>query len=425
MTVAPTDNVVVKVARDLTEMAARWAELHAQAIAHGSNPDIPGGDAMVALGPVANIELWANLNDTTEAYRNHPLERLRRSYTSEVDEDDDERWPPQQYVVYWAGRWRAQRGEDYPDLKPTGATEFAYIRQLVDWAAEHEPQFAAFANDIRRARVKLENLVHAGLRADRSRVVCDRDHCTTHPRLIRTYSPKYLTGWTCTTCTTCTAAEYRCTDHNHPAPASGQPCARMVGPRKERTTCGAPTRVVTTRPATCFNTRCPSFAEPAETWASDPTRDGWKCPACKYRYNEREHQRAHAKMLLRPEAERWVRQQEATATLTTQGRGLRTVRRWLAPRLELVDRCTECAAIWELGEYETCPALIRPEPGDEPEHCGGDLDEHWHGDAEAVVEGYCDISTHTTWLWWPDLWRLHLTTRRTATKTPSGERIGA
>lgn len=77
-------------------------------------------------------------------------------------------------------------------------------------------------------------------------------------------------------------------------------------------------------PGTCFNTRCSSFAPPAEVLASDPARDGWKCPSCKDRYTDTELLRAHGRMLWRPEAERW-----AVATLISQGRGERTIRRWL------------------------------------------------------------------------------------------------
>lgn len=414
MTTIPTDNPVVKVARDLTEIARCFEELRAQAIADGGNPDIPGGTAMVALGPVADLELWANLYDTTVAYQDHPDEHLRRVFTSEPDEDDDDRWPPQQVIGFWAGRWRARRGEDYDGLVRTAATEMNYVRQILDWARDEEPQWPVFVADIRRARLAAENLVSAGYRADRSRVICDRETCESHPRLVKAYSPKYVAGWRCDSCSTFTPAEYRCVDRGHRVPPSAAPCDRITGPRKNRVVCGSATAPATLPPPTCFNTRCASFGPPTEVLASDPARDGWKCPSCKHRYTDDELLRAHGRMLWRPEAERWVRQQEAVATLMSQGRGERTIRRWLAPRLELVDRCTECAAVWDHQEYPACPAELPPEEEDgDPVTCGGLLVERWHGDAEAVVEGWCDPKTHVTWLWWPDLWRLHLTTRTT------------
>lgn len=407
-TTAPTTNPLVKVARDLAEIELCHDELRAQAIAAGDDPNIPGGAAMVALGPVADLEAWNHLSAAAEDYG--------RPYVSlDDEEDDEERWPPQQLIGYWVGEWRRARGQDYADLVRGFASDLNYIRESLAWAAEHETtRWARFAADVRRARITIENIVSAGRRADRSRIVCDRDHCEKKPRLVRTYSPRYVIGWTCSICSTHTPAEYRCEDRYHLAPPSAQPCQRLVGPRKARHACGSRTRIVTAEPTVCLNVRCPSFDPPAEVRASDPDHDGWKCPSCKHRYNDTELQRAHARMLWRPEADRLVRLQEAVATLKSQGRGERTVRRWLAPRLELVDRCTECAAIWPLEEYNVCPADIpTDDEGGEPETCGGELAERWHGDAEAVVEGWCDIATHTTWLWWPDLWRLHLTTRAT------------
>lgn len=411
MTDAPTLDPVVKIARDLTEITHCYNELGAQAIADGDNPDIPGGAAMVALGPVADLELWANLADTTSTYQDHPIERLRRVFTSVDDEDDDDHWPPQQVIAYWAGRWRAVRGEDYAGMVRTTATEINYVRELLPWAQEHEERWETFIDDVRRARLTAENLVARGRRADHSRIVCDRPTCEDRRRLVKTYSPRYLTGWTCATCTTHTPAEYRCTA-GHRAPASAERCARMVGKKDDRHVCGERTEPATPAPPVCCNTRCPSFAKPAEVYASDATRDGWKCPSCKHRYTSRELQRAHAKMLWRPEAERWVRLQEAVATLKTQGRPDRTIRKWLGPRLDLVDRCTECAAIHDPQEHPACPALLPPEEeGGDPVECGGLLEARWVGDAEAVIEGYCDIATHVTWLWWPDLWLLHNRTR--------------
>lgn len=415
-TTAATLDPTVNVARDLTEIANCYADLEAQAIADGDNPDIPGGDAMVTLGPVAHLELWLNLNDATERWKDHPDEHLRRIYTSIEDEEPDEdRWPPHQTIWYWSGRWRTARAADYDDQRRTIASELNYVRESLAWALEHEPRFEQFTEDIRHARIRIENIVAAGRRADRSRIVCDRPTCASQPeppRLVKTYSPRYVTGWTCATCTTHTPATYRCTA-GHPAPVSADRCTRMVGPKDDRHQCLERTHPEQTPPPVCFNTRCPSFAPPTEVHASDPTRDGWKCPTCKHRYTPKELQAAHARMLWRPEAERWVRLQEAVATLKSQGRGERTIRRWLAPRLELVDRCLECAAIWPHREHPACPAEIVEHHGEAPVVCGGILEERWHGDAEAVVEGWCDVDTHTTWIWWPDLWRLHLATRRT------------
>jgi hypothetical protein len=104
---------------------------------------------------------------------------------------------------------------------------------------------------------------------------------------------------------------------------------------------------------------------------TDGSGDRWKCPACKTRLDADGVQAAHAAMLRSEGAERWVEQATAIATLKAQGRDERLIRRWL-----------------EQGEGEA----------------------------------YCDPVTHAVWVWWPDLWRRHLTTPRR--KRTSG-RMGA
>lgn len=91
----------------------------------------------------------------------------------------------------------------------------------------------------------------------------------------------------------------------------------------------------------------------------DGSGDRWKCPACKIRLDADGVRAAHAAMLRSQGAERWVQQADAIATLKAQGRAEQLVRRWLA-----------------------------------------------QGEGEA----YCDPKTHEVWVWWPDLWRRHLST---------------
>lgn len=167
---------VVKVARDLREILNLHDALLAQAIAAGDNADIPGGAAMVALGNVANVEAWENQQQATERYG--------RAYTSVADEDPDEAWSAYQLIEFWSESWRAQHGDDY-DMRRTIGTEANYVRQRLEWAWENEPHWRDFAADINRARVRLEDIVHAGKRVERTRIVCDR--CEEAPRLIRIY----------------------------------------------------------------------------------------------------------------------------------------------------------------------------------------------------------------------------------------------
>lgn len=263
-------SATVKVARDLTEILKLAEGLRVEAEYNANDPLMPGGLAMVALGGVANLEAWEN--------RYEAAEKLGRP-ADHVGDEDDQWEPPLQTLCFWSEQWRAQHGAEY-DQRPTLETETNYIRWALDWAWDNETNWDDFAADIRRCRVRLENLLHAGSRPERSRIICNM--CDAQPRLL---------------------------------------VIRGV--------------------------------------ADDCSDDGWKCPGCKFRFDTEGVQRAHAAMLRSEGAERWVAQAEAIATLRSQGRPERTIRSWLA-------------------------------------------------DGEGT--GYCDPVTHDVWVWWPDLWRKHLST---------------
>lgn len=163
----------VKVARDLSAIVELHERLASQAEHQASHSLMPGGYAMVALGNVANIEAWENRQQATERYA--------RAYTSVEDEDPDEAWSPFQLLEFWSEQWRREHGAEY-DQRPTITSEANFIRWALDWAWENEPAWDDFATDINRARVRLEDIVHAGKRVELSRIVCP--NCETKPRLI-------------------------------------------------------------------------------------------------------------------------------------------------------------------------------------------------------------------------------------------------
>ena len=162
-----------KVARDLTEIDALFGQLPGQAINDGDDPAMPGGRAMVALGPVANMEAWEAMNQASERYG--------RNYTWDDLEDPEDAWPAFQIVNYWAAAWRRERGWE-TEKRPTMLTETAFVRYSLEWAWDHEPAWTAMSLDINRARVKLEDVLFAGSRVEKSRVVCA--NCPGNIRLI-------------------------------------------------------------------------------------------------------------------------------------------------------------------------------------------------------------------------------------------------
>lgn len=265
---------VVKVARDLSEIERMTALLDDQA-EHKANANLdehnlPGGLAMVTLAPVANLEAWHHRLATAE----------RNGQDTSWVEDEDSEWEPVlQTLCFWSEQWRAQFAAEY-DQRPTIASEANFIRWALSWAWDNLPEWDDFAADIRKARVRMENVLYAGNRVERTRIECDR--CDDPKRLIKLYGD-----------------------------------------------------------------------------ADDGSDDLWKCPSCKARFTADETREAHAKMLRSEGAAKWVHQIDAIGTLRAQGRPERTIRKWLSD-----------------------------------------------GEGEA----YCDPVTHEVWVWWPDLWRKHLTT---------------
>lgn len=168
---------VVKVARDLTEILDLYAKLREQAErdarAKVDGTSLPGGAAMIDLGPVANLEAWEHQHQTGE--------RIGRAYTCASDEDPDEHWSAFQLIEFWSEAWRREHGAEY-DQRPTIASEASFVRWALGWAWDNEPAWDDFARDINRARVRLEDILHAGKRHERTRIVCDR--CDEAPRLL-------------------------------------------------------------------------------------------------------------------------------------------------------------------------------------------------------------------------------------------------
>lgn len=196
-----TARTTTKVAANLTEILRLWNDLEAQAetlaSAQVDGHSLPGGEAMVALGPIASLEAWGWLQDTTEA--------TGRAYTSVEDEDPDEAWSPYQILRFWSESWRAERGEDY-EIRGgyTIATESAYLRSALDWAWDNELGWNDFADDVDSARVKLENILSSGVRPAFKGAACMYDGATlvryTRPTSKGGRKAFVLSDWQCPRC---------------------------------------------------------------------------------------------------------------------------------------------------------------------------------------------------------------------------------
>lgn len=183
---------LTKVACDLTEILDLHQALLEQAVhqarARIDGTSLPGGEAMIALAPVANHEAWENMQQASE-HTGRPL-------TAPELEDDNQ--TPLQLVCFWAERWRREHGAEYGQT-PTIWTEVNFIRWNLEWAITHEPQWSRFTDDIATARSKLENILHDGRRD----IVSDDVTCLlcgTPLRRRMTEQEGYEDEWWCRDC---------------------------------------------------------------------------------------------------------------------------------------------------------------------------------------------------------------------------------
>jgi hypothetical protein len=162
----------------LDEVAVLTDELPAQAVngrqARNSGHSIPGGDALVMLAPAAP---------------RRPLGSTRPVYS----EAGDPR-PPLDVLVYWCNVWKRQHGG--PDFPPTMGNAHSYLDGQLHLLAA-TPLFHRVLRDLSRVAHALENVLHAGDRADRSRVPC----LTCGTRVIKVWTDSPANDhWRCPSC---------------------------------------------------------------------------------------------------------------------------------------------------------------------------------------------------------------------------------
>lgn len=158
------------VAQDLRAILDLSRDLEDQAINKGGG-DLPGGDAMVMLGPVAAPADWERRLELVEAaWFNSDQTRPRPT----MGADEDPNWePPLQTLLFWTENLRTPNA-------PTIATEAEWLGENLRWLYDNEPHFDDFAKDVAAARRRLEAVLYAGERDEKSKVPCidcelDRD----------------------------------------------------------------------------------------------------------------------------------------------------------------------------------------------------------------------------------------------------------
>lgn len=181
---------IVKVTTNLRAVLNMADRLESRALDLANSSLMPGGEAMVNLAHVANLEDWARRNDlSADQLANY--------------EDPDELWSPFQMLRYWTEQWRTEVGMDYDDpaWRPTLRSEAAFLLNpdVLAWAWDNELHFDEFSTDIAKAKSRLEGILREGERPDRIRVVCP--DCDAGRRLIVRYGATDADDtWKCPAC---------------------------------------------------------------------------------------------------------------------------------------------------------------------------------------------------------------------------------
>lgn len=190
----------VAIARDLSDIVTLYADLQTEARYRFADSDMPGGDALVMLGPVANLEAW-NYRQLSEL--------MGRTHDGiGLDDRNGDPAPPLLVLAGWVDLIRQQRNQT-TDLRATIRREADYLRGSLDWLIGNDKNGDAtflavdeLARDLHDVTRRLEDVLHDGIRHETTRVTCVMDDCDAKPRLIKVYSdvhPKY-DGWKCPTC---------------------------------------------------------------------------------------------------------------------------------------------------------------------------------------------------------------------------------
>lgn len=178
----------LSIAQDLSEIVRMFAALKVEAVNRAGDPDIPGGMAMVLLGPGADVEAFGYAQMSELMGRTH--KRVWLPNKGDVE-------PPLSYLASWNDIIRDARGQEPSTKRARLITEVDSIRHALDWMLSvndlGEPWFMQvedFADGLHKVRRAMENVLHDGDRDDKINARCKPcdearkdDKAPTAPRL--------------------------------------------------------------------------------------------------------------------------------------------------------------------------------------------------------------------------------------------------
>lgn len=162
-----TDKLRLQILRDLSSVDTLSHALRVEAWHRYADSEIPGGDALVMIGPVATMTTWSFQIDAAEArYFDGLADWLA------VEDRDSDPIPPLLMLAGWEDIVRAERGTP-TDLRATIPRAIAYFRDAVDWMlgdVDGRANFlpvTEFARELGQLKSRLEAVLHEGDRLDK------------------------------------------------------------------------------------------------------------------------------------------------------------------------------------------------------------------------------------------------------------------
>lgn len=166
----------LNIAQDLREVKQLCLELRVEAWHRSADKVMPGGDALVMIGPVANMGDW----EERVAYAEFRYFADRADWV-ELDDDDTDPEPPLLLLAHWEDLVRAERGTP-TDLRATIERAADYLYDSLDWMLSFDEygdaRFLAvddFARRLSQMRARLEAVLKEGTRFDTSAAACFKD----------------------------------------------------------------------------------------------------------------------------------------------------------------------------------------------------------------------------------------------------------
>lgn len=174
-----TNTMRLEIAQDMSAIEDMFARLPEEAVNRAGDPDIPGGMAMVLLGPGVDIEAFGYAQMS---------ELMGRTDKRVWMPDKGDVEPPLSFLASWSDIVREARGFEPSNRRATIRGEIASLRSALDWMLstneDGDPWFIQvedFAAGLRKVRRAMEGVLRDGVRAEQIRAECK--FCEDSPRL--------------------------------------------------------------------------------------------------------------------------------------------------------------------------------------------------------------------------------------------------